>query len=154
MAYYRSIVWQLLLHVGFYIAIYLAIHRASHEGQIKDLDQIEEKIVMKDAAIGDTEDHYEVFSVGSKEAFFFVLVHLFFIVKSSQGETNQAEISRDETDGFVNMMKWTIRRKILKRAVKNPFKFYRQLMTLQALVRYVTYGIPLIGKMKEATSTY
>jgi hypothetical protein len=55
------------------------------------LDRVEEKIVMKDAAIGDTEDHYEVFLVGREAR------RLFSLYWSIQGETNQAEISRDET---------------------------------------------------------
>jgi hypothetical protein len=107
-AYYKAILWQLLLlPVGFYIALYLLIQRfGAGQYNIPDLDQVDEKVVVKEASMGGyDEQHYEVFSVGSKRAFLFVIAH--FIV----GETGEAAVS-------MARLKWT---ETLRRIVRKLF---------------------------------
>lgn len=98
---------------------YLLIQRFGAGQYIKDLDQVNEKVVVKEAAFGASDERYEVFSVGSKKAFLFVVVHYFL------GETGEAAVS-------MTRLKWSetlrrIVRKLFSRAVRNPIRFRRRL---------------------------
>lgn len=87
-AYYKSVVWQLLLlPMGFYIATYIFLQRIGSTQIFMDFDQVvEEEVIVKEAGVAGIEDDDEVFSVRSKQSFLFVLAH--YVV----GETGRSAI--------------------------------------------------------------
>ena len=142
--HYIAIIWQLLLlPMGFYVAVYVTIKKINRGERLQDLDEVDEIVVVDEFDITGT-DRIEVFSVRSTRSFLFVLVR--YIIGNTDSETDSE--TGDEKTGqltiLVGRFKWNVARHLIGRAVRNPFKFYRQVMTLLAFIRYLQYGFPLV----------
>lgn len=143
-SHYIAIIWQLLLlPMGFYVAVYVTIKKINRGERLQDLDEVDEIVVVDEFDITGT-DRIEVFSVRSTRSFLFVLVR--YIIGNTDSETDSE--TGDEKTGqltiLVGRFKWNVTRHLIGRAVRNPFKFYRQVMTLLAFIRYLQYGFPLV----------
>eukprot|EP00980_Cylindrotheca_fusiformis_P005740 scaffold1194_cov127-Cylindrotheca_fusiformis.AAC.17 len=140
-AYYRSITVQLLcLPVGFYVALYSAIYREIHGEEIEHLDQIDDSIVVPEID-RDGREQYEEFTVRSKKAFIFAILHYF------GGATMKSTVHMVKTK-LVEVGKKLFKR-LFRRAVRNPLKFRRELTKVLIYVRYSKYGFPLYGKFNR-----
>ena len=119
--------------VRFYITIYVALQRMSNGKVITDLNQCDDIIGSKEA--------YQIFSVGDKRSFLFVLVH------SVLSETRKTAMT-------LAKLKWTealhrFGRRLFGGAIKNPFRFRRRLVKVLTLIRYVKYGFPLVSSIES-----
>lgn len=140
-AYYRSIVVQLLcLPVGFYVAVFYTLYRIIHGEEIEVLDEVNETIVVVETDSDGTE-HYETFSVRSKKAFVVALLHYF------GGATTQAAMRMVKSELVKVVKAWS--KIIFGKAIRNPFKFRRQVKKVLTWIRYLMYGFPLFGKFNK-----
>lgn len=140
-AYYRSITIQLLcLPVGFYVAVYYMFCHILRAEEIEDLDKVDETLVVAETDADGTA-HYETFSVRSKKAFVFALLHHF------GGTTTQAAMKMMKSKLVMVVKSWS--KKLFGRAIRNPLKFRRQLSLLLIWIRYIKYGFPLFGKVNR-----
>eukprot|EP00956_Cyclotella_meneghiniana_P038577 scaffold156414_cov25-Cyclotella_meneghiniana.AAC.1 len=143
--YYMTILRQLLLlPMGFYVAVYLTIKRLYRGETLEDLDTVNEVVVVNEIDNITGTVRNEIFSVRSTRSFLFVLVRYVIGNKDSDTDSETGDEKTGQLSILVQRIKWNVVRRLIGRAARNPFKFYRQVMTLLAFIRYLQYGFPLV----------
>jgi hypothetical protein len=139
--YYQSIAVQLLyLPVGFYFVFFYIVQKMVHGQGIRELGEVTTKkmtLIKNDDYI-----HYESFSVNSREAFLIAILE--YVAYTAFGVTA----------GKFSRFKKIQTRKLIRKAIRHPRKFRRQVVKVLAWIRYVRYGIPLVGSINKLRANF
>ena len=140
--YYTTIAIQLLLlPVGFYVMLYSALTRLD-----TNVDNDFSIQIIHHSSDDDVDDEYEIFTNHANVSLIFAVVkHTLISVNRWLGMHLQEQLHRRI---------WRLARRLLVRAVRNPFRFSRRVRRTLRTVRWIKYLAPLIGtsnKLRENT---
>ena len=141
--YYTSVVLQLLvLPVGFYYVVFLSYNYVLHGRLLNflDLNEDESKLVVTVTDDDDVE-YTETYSAKSKVSMLFAVVQYLWHTLSSR----TVRAFEKKVEFFIRHAGPKAAMKLMGKAIRNPFKFRKQVKKLLRLVRWVKYLAPLIG---------
>lgn len=150
LVYYRRIFVQLvLLPVGFYVILYNSVRSMYNEGKMLGLlDELKEtdssEIVFTIYDEQDDTTRYEVFTERSRIALVFALLkHFYLSVLATTAMARVALISFARQNALSQI------RPLIRKVMRNPLKFRRQLKVILKYLRWIKYTAPLIGGLNK-----
>jgi hypothetical protein len=145
--YYSTIVWQLvLLPAGFHYMFYYVLERALRGLVMGDLDDLSKQVVIEAKDVdGDGINESESISMETRYS---LLVAVMRIVSIKMTGTTFQKIQQD-IEFFVKAKVISLVKKLLRRAIRNPFQFQRTVRTTLRAIRWAKYLAPMMGGINK-----